>query len=323
MNQIKPNAEPRGFTLVELLVVIAIIGILMSMILPAVQSARESGRKAACMNNIRQLQLAMVSHEEGKKTFPPGRDGCAGETFGACGSVPSNMRRGISGFVLLLPYLEEMTLYRNIDIPQMWPLSANIETNGNDSTSWVAANLAVVRYQMPLMRCPSDLSERTYAPSSASMQDNLEAAVGSYAMCAGTYGAPSYGQTEKVDNSGVFRYYLQTKAAHVKDGLSKTFFLGEVAFGSSRESSNRWTAAARLVDTLRNTVNPPNTTPGEGVVLNLYGYKTNGGFGSHHTGGTYFAFGDTRTVFVSDEIDQKIYSASASRAGGESLTYAE
>lgn len=313
----------RAFTLVELLVVIAIIGILMALLMPAIQSARESGRKATCMNNIRQIQVANVAREQAQGAFPPGRDGCDGINIDACANVPSTFRRGPSGFVHLLPHLEETILYRGIDLNQgFW--SASPEHPNAKAAQWYPQNLAAIRYQLPIMRCPSDQSERTWTPIQTQFQDDLEAAVGSYAQCAGTNGPPNIdAMANKLHNTGVFRYVYETKAANVKDGLSKTIFLGEVADGHTRESANRWTAAGRHSDTLRTTLNPLNTPAGTGITTNLYGYQTNGAFGSDHTGGAYFAFGDTHTVFIEDEIDAVIYNAIATRAGGEDVTYME
>lgn len=320
-------ARPRAFTLVELLVVIAIIGILMALTMPAIQSAREAGRKASCMNNIRQLQVAMVAFEQAQGAFPAGRDGCDGITVDACAGVPSLFRRAPSGFVKLLPHLEEQALARGIDMSKPFWSNSPEHANGK-AADWYPPHLQVIRAQLPIMRCPSDQSERTWLPTQTDMRDDLEAATGSYAQCAGTNGPPNIdGLANKLHNTGVFRYVYETKAANVKDGLSKTLFLGEVAESSSRESSNRWSTAGRHLDTLRSTRNPintPHTPPGEdGITTNLYGYRANGAFGSDHSGGAFFAFGDTRTVFIEDEVDLKIYNAIATRAGGEDVTYTE
>ena len=94
----------RGFTLVELLVVIAIIGILIALLLPAVQAAREAARRSSCTNNLKQLALAMHNHESTYKEYPAGREGCDG----ACN--PKN-GPGTSGFVYILPYIEQQNLY--------------------------------------------------------------------------------------------------------------------------------------------------------------------------------------------------------------------
>lgn len=310
---------PRAFTLVELLVVIAIIGILVSLTMPAIQSARESGRRASCMNNIRQLQTAMVSHENSQKVYPAGRDGCDGITNDVCAGVPDWKRNGVSGFVKLLPYMEEATLYKNLDLKNKFWASVSPPSN---AAGWYPPNLACIRTQLPLMRCPTDQSERIWNPTG--FEDDLQAATGSYAQVAGTNGPPNIdGLANKLKNTGVFNYVYEQRAAKIHDGLSKTAFLGEVAASDTRESANRWSFAMRHDDTLRSTLNALNTPPGTGITTNLYNYKTNGAFGSSHTGGAVFAFGDTRTVFIEDEVDAKIYNAIATKAGGEEFTYSD
>ena len=92
-----------GFTLVELLVVIAIIGILVALLLPAVQAAREAARRSECVNNLKQIALAFHNHEDSFKEYPPGREGCDG----ACS--PTN-GPGTSGFVRILPPIEQCHL---------------------------------------------------------------------------------------------------------------------------------------------------------------------------------------------------------------------
>ena len=93
----------RGFTLVELLVVIAIIGILVALLLPAIQAAREAARKNSCRSNIKQIQLGMLNYVESFKELPPGRMGCDGATTAfQCTGVTANKQQGGSGFVAIL-----------------------------------------------------------------------------------------------------------------------------------------------------------------------------------------------------------------------------
>src|SRR5262245_58301324 len=108
------SARRVAFTLVELLVVIAIIGILIVLLLPGVQAARESARRTQCVNNLKQLVLGIENYESTKKTFPPGQNGCDGIRSSTCqckknaalctdpGSVHQDYRS--SGWVLVLPY---------------------------------------------------------------------------------------------------------------------------------------------------------------------------------------------------------------------------
>ena len=111
----------RGFTLVELLVVIAIIGILVGLLLPAVQSAREAGRRSACLNNLKQLGLAALNHESARRALPHLAGGTCCWNFsvnwpaGAAASNTNNAGRR-SGFIELLPYCEEQVMYDNIQL---------------------------------------------------------------------------------------------------------------------------------------------------------------------------------------------------------------
>src|SRR5262245_11369069 len=97
----------QGFTLVELLVVIAIIGILVALLLPAIQAAREAARRSQCVNNEKQQGAALLNYEASRKKFPSGRHGCDGGIELRCNANVSMLyRNGMSAFVLILPYME-------------------------------------------------------------------------------------------------------------------------------------------------------------------------------------------------------------------------
>jgi len=300
-----------GFTLVELLVVIAIIGILIGLLLPAVQSAREAARRAQCSNSLKQIALALATYQDAQKTWPPGRKGCDGWDSDVCAGKTGAQRPGTSGFVLILPYLELRPLYRFFE-----PFAKGAVYPGvDDSTTsgWKTASIKDGIATRPAVYvCPSD----------GSQPKKGDCATASYAFCQGSNG-PSLGiDAKKVKhyNNGMFLYVTLLKPKDVFDGLSHTLFVGEVIDAHTNESSNRWVVASRHLDCLRSTDNPINTKPGQGVVLDMYGYKANGAFASRHPGGANFAFGDGRVVFLGELINIKPYRSLSTRAGRERIT---
>jgi prepilin-type N-terminal cleavage/methylation domain-containing protein/prepilin-type processing-associated H-X9-DG protein len=301
-----------GFTLVELLVVIAIIGTLIALLLPAVQTAREAARRSQCSNNLRQIGLALANYQDGNKVFPPGRVGCDGWTGGPCGTKPGSSRPATSGFVLILPHLELLSLYKMF-MPfakgAVYPGQPNDQDDGTTS-GWRTPSVdAAIRTRPPVFVCPSDKSQ----PMRGSC------ATGSYALCMGSVG-PSKGIDAvkvKHNNNGTFMYVTLYQPKDIVDGLSRTIFVGETIEAHTDESANCWVLGTRHLNCLRSADNPLNTKPGKGIVDDRYGYKTNGAFASRHPGGASFAFGDGHVVFLSELIDLKTYRALATRAGRE------
>lgn len=304
---------PAGFTLVELLVVIAIIGILVGLLMPAVQAAREAGRRAQCANNLKQIALALNLYENSHKHFPPGRVGCDGINNGPCNGKTAAQRVGTSGFVMILPQLEQGNLYDSFNFNN-GPWLTNTDDTASAGT-WLPTNLAVGA-QLSVFRCPSDSSDKTI------MLAGKPVAIGSYAMNMGSNGPSKKidGNLVKVNNTGVFYYAVAMKRALIRDGMSNTMFVGETIEGHTQESLNRWTCGSRHRDSLRSTDNPLNSRPGiDGTLLDLYGYKTNGAFGSQHPGSGHFAFGDGHVSNISENIDLATYRALSTRNGRETV----
>ena len=304
------SAHPRlrqAFTLVELLVVIAIIGVLVALLLPAVQAAREAARRTQCSNNLKQIALALDVYEDAMKAYPQGRVGCDGINDGPCKGEPSLARVGTSGFVMLLPYIEAKNLYDTFDF--------NDGPWGQTST-WKAKNANALTARPKFIGCPSDTSQKSVDI------DGVTAATGSYAFVQGRLG-PSQGisSTMKLYNTGMFNYRISHNRAEATDGLSNTMFVGEVIDAHTDKSRNIWTQASRHESCLRTTENAVNTKPGTGITHSPYGIPLFGGFGSQHPAGSHFAYGDGHVSFISENIALDIYRALSTRSGGEAASY--
>jgi prepilin-type N-terminal cleavage/methylation domain-containing protein len=196
------SARRHGFTLVELLVVIAIIGILVALLLPAIQAAREAARRNSCSNNLKQAGVALHNYHDAIKKFPFRMGG----TAGACNNT-SNCSR-ISGWVLLLPYLEQGPLYQQI--------SSESTYNG---TSYAAygphpwdGNYTPWSVRIPALLCPSD-------PGNANRVNSVN-----YCFCVGDTSQGINGATQP---RGVFGYYSSIDTAGIVDGTSNTLAVSE------------------------------------------------------------------------------------------------
>lgn len=296
------NRKRHGFTLVELLVVIAIIGILVALLLPAVQAAREAARRMKCSNNLKQLGLATANYEGAFRVYPPGRVGCDGITTAPCASDPNYMRVGSSGFAMMLPFLELQPLYDNMDF-HTGLYSLQFAMN--------AKNQAGVFQRPPVFVCPSDTAQRDVD------MGGYRAATGSYAMVHGVLGPDQgIGANMKVANTGIFMYKTTYAQSDIIDGTSNMFTFGETYDGHLPEVRNIWSVGSRH-ETMRSTVNPPNTKPGLGIYTSPYGVRLNGAFASRHPQGTMFAFADGHVSFISANITMTVYRALSTRDGRE------
>lgn len=286
----------RAFTLVELLVVIAIIGVLIALLLPAVQQAREAARRMQCTNGLKQIVLAMHNYEGTFGVYPTGRLGCDG----ACN--PQN-GPSTSGFVLLLPFLELDNLYQ-----QFAPY-------GPDNSFPDSLPETILNTRPAAFVCPSSTMKESFETGGKNW------ATASYAMVSGHYGpSQQTGAKVKWDNSGMFVYRDSHRNRDATDGLSNVMFVGEVISGDLTNHLNRWTVGTRHLDSLRSTENPLNTPPGQGITTAPYGEAYNGAFGSRHPGGANFGYGDGSVHFLAETINLDLYKLLGQRASGKVKT---
>jgi len=290
----------RAMTLIELLVVMAIIGILVAMLLPAVQSARESSRRASCSNHLKQIGLALHMYHDAQRWLPPGWIGVdfASEKPHASGES------GWGWASMVLPYLEEGNLaQQEVDFDH--PVRAPRNQSGRE-------------HLLSVFLCPSDPSEKkTFELRSEADGSVLtELAVANYVAMFGTEEVDECAELpvgEPCRSDGPFFHNSHVNFALVLDGLSQTIFVGERHTFRPRAErwQSTWTGAvpdgeetfARIVGVADHTPNHPDTHFED--------------YSSHHPGGANFLLGDGSVRFISEMIDEATYQALATIRDGD------
>ena len=296
-----------AFTLVELLVVITIIAALVGMIVPAVNAVRALSMKAKCSNNLSQIMKAMVSYESLYRVFPPGRVGCDCSKEGVCANAKGAQRTGTSGFVLILPQLDDPVLYENLGRFQKGAVYPDEECSDGTTSGWDQSDVIkqALQARPPIFVCPVNRTDPVY------YDGKRTAPVGSYAMCLGAFGPSKKKESGLVSykNNGMFVYRFPKSTSDLSSA-TQTIMLGEVRGGSMKGFENRWMMGVALADCLRSTEEAMNT-PDEVYLRRRLspedGYR--GTFGSFHTGGANFAFGDGHCEFINDDVDLETYQA--------------
>ena len=316
------NRKTAGFTLVELLVVIAIIGILIALLLPAVQSAREAARRIQCTNNMKQIGLALLSYETNFKRLPPG-------AFWGCSD---GTRKG-SILIRLLPFLEQQTLYDAFDFSQ-----SNVDGQTFPGTSDPIGATVVSAFLCPSDNHPQVINTEPHSsidPVDRVALHNYTASRGanmlannSSCSCSNNFNSFAVeGPYESYqDFSGPFtRRCTCISLRDVRDGLSNTIFFGEVRPMCSWHNDNGW-ATSNNGNGYCSTVIPINydscdrDTSEANHCGQFCNWNTEAGFKSAHPGGASFLFGDGSVHFLSETIDHQQYQYLGAKADGEVAT---
>jgi prepilin-type N-terminal cleavage/methylation domain-containing protein/prepilin-type processing-associated H-X9-DG protein len=291
-----------AFTLVELLVVIAITGVLIGLLLPAVQKVREAANRASCQNNLKQLALAAHAYHDANRAFPPGFYRAPGPWLGV---------KVVTLYVALLPYLEQDNLARR------WDYSRYGNNLGPYPTSTASQVIAVAV-------CPSDVLPRPPV-------DQNHTGAG-----ARHWGLTSYGGNAGIratgwpTRDGVFFEGSAVRIADVTDGTSSTLLFGERSHWDpvydrlcSRDPiiTNGWWAYADTADLLLGAAVPLNyQAPPTAPDCTAVKADRLSAFGSRHRGGANFALVDGSVRFLPDTTSLVILQGLSTRAAGEVIS---
>ncbi|MCA9206687.1 MAG: DUF1559 domain-containing protein [Pirellulaceae bacterium] len=291
-----------AFTLVELLVVIAIIGVLVAMLLPAVQAAREAARRSSCSNNLKQQGLALQNYHDVFKVFPPALIGSGRSSVGA----PT---ANTTGFMLLLPFLEMTTIHDqyNFNVP-----SSTSNPNGKPFAGGVSVsstNKALYSKILEVYTCPSDGQPEITVdgPNGTGFYERNDVARSNYLFASGSYtdySNPWSTYSGSIDQ-GAFGNDGAARLADILDGTSQTIAIGESKQGNRGKTSTAygpyWGAGTH---TCCHGYTPNRTYT---VNYDYLGNKTKKqyawGFGSYHPGGAQFVLCDGSVTFVAETVD--------------------
>lgn len=301
MKKVCSHNNRSAFTLIELLVVIAIIGILVALLLPAVQWARQAANRLSCQNNLKQIGVAIHTYHDAFRTYPPGyisQVDASGDDTGP----------GWGWAAISLAQIEQDGVRQNIDFTQ--PIEAPIHST-------------VRVISLSMYRCPSDSTKKTWLAVKRDSSGNPTANICEVASSnyVGNFGVSEPG----VDGEGVFFRNSAIAMSSVTDGTSQCLLVGE--------RSHRWCEATWVGAVTHANLFPPADSPAVPFVQNasgmILGHSFEGppnspdlecnNFTSQHSGGANCLFCDGHTRFVSAMMNKQTFRALSTRAGNESV----
>ncbi len=299
--------EHRGFSLIEFLVVLAVIAMLLSLLLPAMNGAREAARRSQCANNLKQIGLALNNYHEATNAFPPGWVSLRSPGTGA------DAGPGWGWLPMMLPMMEQRSTYDMIN----FSLPIEVPANWTPRTT----------QQLNALVCPSDpVRQRTFFAVAAGGNGMIagepiaEVGASNYVGCFGSGDPsslypddPSAPPPGRDAGNGMFFRNRSVRIIDVDDGTSQTIAIGE---RNASISPATWTGAVTgsaggpaLVVGRAGDREGPNAVPPRPA-----------DFGSGHPGGEQFLYVDGSVHFLPSRLPAPIYRALATRAGGESLS---
>jgi len=350
----------RGFTLIELLVVIAIIAVLIALLLPAVQAAREAARRAQCVNNLKQLGIAMHNYHDINGSLPMGSGNCQWLTVGQYSA-----KQGLSAHSALLPQLEQNAIYNSINFS--WGT-----TEDTGSQPVYAIQSTVMLSQISVFLCPSDVNSAE-GFNNVFSNNNYFASVGttSNLVSQATTNYPNTSAMSGFPTTGLFGFQRVCGLRDIQDGTSNTIAFSESTVGSTKSilgqiniglinitaaasgqfadgwqnqqavitalnaCDTAWTQRTGAIDrqrgltwvhgsmafTLVNTLALPNSSK--------WSYCADGGSGSastfseadsYHSGGVNCLMGDGSVKFIKNSVSRNTWWSLGTKAGGEVIS---
>ncbi|MFV0445457.1 MAG: DUF1559 domain-containing protein [Planctomycetaceae bacterium] len=334
----------RGFTLIELLVVIAIIAILVALLLPAVQQVREAARKSQCQDHLHNLAIAVMSYEGSFKVLPPLLIADHHQWRNTEATASSPIEGGHVGTIqtaanwswsaMLLPFIEQKPAYDTLQVGTLKGVQA---FDAAFAATPDAAMNAVFNSPIAVLICPSDNIPEGGKIKNGNRRCTVSTATGTRINSIGSnyiavnrgslninnvavsQSNPTYVKSPTWKQSGAFRIDTSTRLAHLTDGTSNTFFLGERAYQYNNAASpgSKVNAFAGLALIAKGSTGQSalgcggfscGLTDAGGVAggrpINASNNgQAQGGFSSQHPGGAQFALGDGKVTFVSENTD--------------------
>jgi prepilin-type N-terminal cleavage/methylation domain-containing protein/prepilin-type processing-associated H-X9-DG protein len=319
-----------AFTLIELLVVIAIIAVLIALLLPAVQAAREAARRAQCVNNMKQLGLALHNYDSANQAFPPAKIYSAG-TLGAPYYNDPTTTKGFvlntTGHVLLLGYMEQTQMANayNYMLPGSPATNSGVNVTPVGGATSYLANTTVTSASIASFVCPSDPPIAPYTNAGSAPYPGNNASRTNYMFCAAqyyeTYNGNYFTANQRPADSAIFSGTdWSTTIAQIKDGTSNTTFMGE----SRQEKScscyggywgqGLWTSSHGMVYPRYWSASYGFTLPNAPALLtqvnpNPRQLQYAWAMGSSHPGGLNMLFADGSVKFIKNSISPDTWAA--------------